>query len=51
MVVLVSGSKCEHNLRNARLTICVGKGVGSLGSGIWGGLTGKGGKEEEAEKE
>ena len=50
-VVLVSGSKCEHNLRNARLTICVGKGVGSLGSGIWGGLTGKGGKEEEAEKE
>ena len=33
------------------LTVCTGKGVGSLGSGIWGGLTGKGGKEEEEKDE
>ena len=31
------------------LTSRLGKGVGSLGSGIWGGLTGKGGKTEEEE--
>jgi hypothetical protein len=33
------------------LTELVGKGVGSLGSGIWGGLTGSGGKKEEEEEE
>jgi hypothetical protein len=50
LVVSVSSDETERRARSARLTICVGKGVGSLGSGIWGGLTGKGGKEEEAEE-
>jgi hypothetical protein len=49
LAVSVSSDGSEHDVQNARLTICVGKGVGSLGSGIWGGITGKGGKEEEAE--
>jgi hypothetical protein len=50
LVVSVSSDETERRARSARLTVCVGKGVGSLGSGIWGGLTGKGGKEEEAEE-
>ena len=41
-------NKCKG--RRRLLTQSLGKGVGSLGSGIWGGLTGKGGKTEEEEE-
>ena len=41
----------EYKARRQLLTKLLGKGVGSLGSGIWGGLTGKGGQKEEEEEE
>lgn len=37
----------HRKARRACLTTSLGKGVGSLGSGIWNGISGKGGKQEE----
>jgi hypothetical protein len=48
LVVSVSEKHPKKSFGGVLLTISPGKGVGSLGSGIWNGVTGGGGKKEDA---